>query len=632
MKIGFVACALLALTSLVANHAAAQTKGEMWEITTQMNIPGMPAGMGGQTQRLCQGDDPERAAAKDKNRENCTVKDRKQTANRTTLTMVCKDGTMLIDQQYNAARTEFKGTMKMTGKDGDMTMNTVGRKVGTCDVQEAKREMDQRAAAFKKQSDDANAAQAAGLKKMSDDEIQQCNAAVESMEVGRLGAQTACYKKTSKSCQDHARVFPEAAKVCGARTVEFCKRYQTQEGFLKTKSKEYVSEVCGVSAASINSAPIARSRRSRSRRRNALGATTRRRWAASTTPSARTTWRTRTSKRMAGHSPTTRPRLSGPRSAALRHPPPNRQRRPPERSPRRHRPGPTRCSRESTRGSTSSRESSAASGTEMRLRRLLVLAAALAANAAEAAPASADNPYPWIAAAYVVKRDGALLWAGQPDARLPPASLAKLMTALLALERGELEAPVTVGRGVLQATGTRIGLRPGEKLRAGDLLAATVVRSANDACRALAEHLGRTVDKFVVTMNERAAALGLANTRFADPCGHDREGQYASAADLLVLAEQVMRHDEYLRLARLERLTVRTLDGSRSFALRNTNALIGRYPGAIGLKTGYTEGAGTCLVALAERDGVRVLAVLLNAPNRWWNAVGLLDRAFAAPK
>jgi hypothetical protein len=264
MRIGFMACALLALASLVGTHAAAQTKGEMWEISTQMNIPGMPAGMGAQTQRLCQGDDPERAAAKDKNRESCTVKDRKQTATRTTLTMVCKDGTMTIDQQFNAARTEFKGTMKMTGKDGDMTMNTVGRKVGTCDVQEAKREMDQRTAAFKKQSDDANAAQAAGLKKMSDDEIQQCNAAVENMDVGRLGAQTQCYKKTSKSCQDHAKMFPEAWKACSARTAEFCKRYQTQEGFLKTKQKEYVSGVCGVSAASIKAAQCPRALKSES--------------------------------------------------------------------------------------------------------------------------------------------------------------------------------------------------------------------------------------------------------------------------------------------------------------------------------------------------------------------------------
>lgn len=261
------------------------------------------------------------------------------------------------------------------------------------------------------------------------------------------------------------------------------------------------------------------------------------------------------------------------------------------------------------------------------VRSALVLAACLAGGASDAA----DDPYPWIAAAYLVKRDGTVLWAGQPHARLPPASLAKLMTALLALERGKLDEPVTVGKGVLQATGTRIGLKPGERLSARDLLAATVVRSANDACRALAEHLGGSSKVFVQTMNERAAALGMKNTRFADPCGHDREGQYSSAADLVLLAEQVMRHDEYLRLSRIEKISFKTLEG-RAFTLRNTNALIGRYPGAIGLKTGHTEGAGNCLVALAERDGVRVLAVLLNAPNRWWNAAGLLDRAFAAAR
>ena len=258
--------------------------------------------------------------------------------------------------------------------------------------------------------------------------------------------------------------------------------------------------------------------------------------------------------------------------------------------------------------------------------RLVLAVACFLAGAAHAV----EDPYPWIASAYLVKRDGVVLWAGQPHARLPPASLAKLMTALIALERGKLEEPVTVGKGVLQATGTRIGLKPGEKLSARDLLAATVVRSANDACRVLAEHLGPS-GSFLKRMNQRAAELSLADTHFADPCGHDREGQYSSAADLAVLAEQVMRHDEYLRLAKTLKISFKTLDG-RAFTLRNTNALLGRYPGAIGLKTGHTPGAGNCLVALAERDGVRVLAVLLNAPNRWWNAVGLLDRAFAAPR
>src|SRR5262250_1999773 len=136
--------------------------------------------------------------------------------------------------------------------------------------------------------------------------------------------------------------------------------------------------------------------------------------------------------------------------------------------------------------------------------RLFLVAACLAAGGAHA-----DDPYPWIASAYVVKRDGMLLWAGQPDARLPPASLAKLMTALLALERGQLDEEVTVDKAVLQATGTRIGLKAGEKLRAQDLLAATVVRSANDACRSLAAYLGPSVEKFVAKMNERAATLKL---------------------------------------------------------------------------------------------------------------------------
>jgi D-alanyl-D-alanine carboxypeptidase (penicillin-binding protein 5/6) len=257
---------------------------------------------------------------------------------------------------------------------------------------------------------------------------------------------------------------------------------------------------------------------------------------------------------------------------------------------------------------------------------------ALAAAFLAAGPATAaEDPYPWIAAAYLVKRDGVLLWAGQPDARLAPASLAKLMTALIALERGGLQQPVTVGRGVLQATGTRIGLKPGEKLSAGDLLTATVVRSANDACRALAEHLAGSAASFVGRMNARASALGMGDTRFVDPCGHDRPGQHSTAADLARLAEVLLGEPEYLRLARMPKLTLRTVDGGRSFAFSNTNALLGRYEGAVGLKTGYTSKAGNCLVALAERNGVRVLVVLLNAPNRWWNAVGLLDRAFEAP-
>jgi serine-type D-Ala-D-Ala carboxypeptidase (penicillin-binding protein 5/6) len=243
---------------------------------------------------------------------------------------------------------------------------------------------------------------------------------------------------------------------------------------------------------------------------------------------------------------------------------------------------------------------------------------------------AAEDRFPRVGEAYFVKRDGRVLWAGAADRQLPLASLAKMMTALIALERGELESMAKVSRSAAEATGTRIGLQPGESLRVRDLLAATVVRSANDACRALAEHLGKSVPAFVAQMNARAAALGLAGTHFEDPCGHDRPGQFSTAADLARLAEQVMQHPEYMRLAQVREMRI-SAQGGRTFTLRNTNALLGRYAGAIGLKTGYTERAGNCLVALAEKNGVRVLVVLLNAPNRWWNAVGLLDRAFEEP-
>jgi D-alanyl-D-alanine carboxypeptidase (penicillin-binding protein 5/6) len=261
---------------------------------------------------------------------------------------------------------------------------------------------------------------------------------------------------------------------------------------------------------------------------------------------------------------------------------------------------------------------------------LIRLWLALALFAAGPAPA-AEDPFPGAGEAYLVQRDGRVLWARAADRRLPAASLAKMMTALIALERGTADEVVSVGQGAARAGGTRLGLRAGDWLRARDLLAATVIRSANDACRALAEHLGGSAAAFVELMNARAAALAMHETRYADPCGHDRPGQYTTAADLARLAEALMRQPEYMRLAATPRLTVRTADARRSFSMANTNALLGRYDGVLGLKTGYTQAAGNCLVALAERNGVRVLVVLLNAPNRWWNAVGLLNHAFEAP-
>jgi D-alanyl-D-alanine carboxypeptidase (penicillin-binding protein 5/6) len=254
--------------------------------------------------------------------------------------------------------------------------------------------------------------------------------------------------------------------------------------------------------------------------------------------------------------------------------------------------------------------------------RLWLALALLAAGLARAA----DDPFPGAGEAYLVKRDGRVLWARAADRPLAPASLAKMMTALLVLESGSLTDVVTVSRAASRETGSRIRLKAGEQLRVHDLLAATIVASANDACRALADHFGPVA--FVARMNQRAAELRLEDTHFADPCGHDRAGQYSTAEDLARLGEQVMQHAEYERLAALRSLTIRSIDGRRRFWLGNTNALIGRYAGVIGVKTGTTWRAGNCLVALAEKDGVRVLVVLLNSRDRWPSAARLLDRAF----
>jgi len=258
MKMGPVACVFL----VVASSAAAQGSGELWEIT--MNIPGMPAGMM-KPQRVCQGDNPERAATQDPSKKDCKVTSSRKTASGTHVTMSCPDGsTVTIDQQYNAARTEFKSTMSSKGgRDGDITMNMTGRKVGACDAQQAAKDRDAQMAAAKKQVAEgqkqaaaAVAAGAAAQKKFSDDQIKQCTAAVESMNFQQLGLHGQCHgKKADAQCKSNLdavnKAYPDMAKTCTARVAEFCKRYRTQEGFLKAKADETVAERCGVSTAAI---------------------------------------------------------------------------------------------------------------------------------------------------------------------------------------------------------------------------------------------------------------------------------------------------------------------------------------------------------------------------------------------
>lgn len=247
-----------------------------------------------------------------------------------------------------------------------------------------------------------------------------------------------------------------------------------------------------------------------------------------------------------------------------------------------------------------------------------------------ALPATAlTDPFPAVARAYRVEIGGTPSWERQAHERLPPASLTKLMTALLAIEQGDPQDTVTISPAAARETGARLHLTPGERYRLHDLLAATLMASANDACHALAETLAGSERAFVKRMNQRAVALGMHDTHFENACGHDAPGHFSSAHDLALLAQHVIRQPELLRLTSRIEQEIQSVEGARRIHFENKNALVGRYRGAFGLKTGYTARAGKCLIAYARRGDSTVLLVLLHGRDRWWDAVDILDAAFA---
>jgi D-alanyl-D-alanine carboxypeptidase (penicillin-binding protein 5/6) len=248
------------------------------------------------------------------------------------------------------------------------------------------------------------------------------------------------------------------------------------------------------------------------------------------------------------------------------------------------------------------------------------------ASAALAAPQ--PDLFPQVATSYLVELNGNTIWARHPDKHLPPASLTKLMTALLVLEQKRPQDEVTVKRSATRETGSRIGLKPGERFHMQDLLAAALMPSANDACHALADHIAGNESNFVARMNKRAQMLGMRNTHFTNACGHDKPGHYSSAKDLNILAHALLKYPSLTVITSRKRLRIATLDGKRHFSLESRNALIGRYDGALGIKTGYTAKAGKCQVVYARRGKDSVLLVILHGNDRWWDAADILDLAF----
>jgi len=229
---------------------------------------------------------------------------------------------------------------------------------------------------------------------------------------------------------------------------------------------------------------------------------------------------------------------------------------------------------------------------------------------------------------------GDVLFERNPDERLPPASITKILTALVILERGQPTDTVLVSPEAARVGGHRLGLRPGQRVLLEDLLAAILIRSANDAAWAAAEHVGQGLPGFVTLMNAKAEALGMRHSQFVNPHGLDEPDHFTTARDLALLTRAALDHPDFARLVRTREATVRIWNpGRRSLISRtrvvvNHNRLLGRLEGADGVKTGYTDAAGRCLVASASRGGQRMIAVLLNDPQRWTDATTLLEFGF----
>ena len=248
---------------------------------------------------------------------------------------------------------------------------------------------------------------------------------------------------------------------------------------------------------------------------------------------------------------------------------------------------------------------------------------------------SATTEAPEINAAAAVLADldtGQVLFALNRNERRPIASVTKIMTALLVVERANLTDVVTVSENAAsgQVSGiSGLGLVEGERIRVDELLYALLLQSANDAAVALAEHVSDSVDAFVDEMNARAEELGMTRTMFTSPNGLDDTG-YSSAADLVRLTRAAYRSRGFASVVATRFHTVESLDAEPR-VVQNRNVLLWLYPGAIGVKTGFTSPAGFCLVGAAQRGDERLVAVVLGAPGEPFSAAAtLLNYGFDA--
>jgi len=246
------------------------------------------------------------------------------------------------------------------------------------------------------------------------------------------------------------------------------------------------------------------------------------------------------------------------------------------------------------------------------------------------AAASLPKP-PGIASGAAVLMDwetGEILFQKEMHAKRSPASTTKVMTALIALERGRLEDLVTISKRAAYTPGSSMYIKPGQVYSLHDLLHGLLLRSGNDAAVAIAEHLSGSVESFAVEMNQRARELGAVGTNFTNPHGLTDPLHLSTAYDLALITRAALRNPLFASVVSLKSQTLNFEQLGREVTLNNTNRLLHIVAGADGVKTGTTSAAGPCLIFSATRDEQRLIGVVLRAGDRWSESARILEWGF----
>ncbi len=227
------------------------------------------------------------------------------------------------------------------------------------------------------------------------------------------------------------------------------------------------------------------------------------------------------------------------------------------------------------------------------------------------------------AAALVEVSTDKVLYANNAHAKLPMASTTKIMTALLAIEYGDLDEIVTTDASAYGTEGSSIYLQLEEQMSLRDLLYGLMLSSGNDAAVAIAIYIGKGVERFTQMMNARAKEIGANNTNFVTPNGLPDENHYTTAYDLALIAAEAMKNEMFGEIVGTQYYKTTTGNYVRTF--KNKNKILWQYDGGTGIKTGYTKAAGRCLVFSAERDGMELVGVVLNCSDMFNDAMRILD-------